>query len=144
MSPTRTATEAPRYGSLARRFLSLVYDSVVLLGLLMIAAAVALPVGGAGKVAFRDWGFTAYLLLVTFFYFGACWHYAGMTVGMRAWQVKLVNEKGGRLSWGQCLIRFCVAVFSLGLAGGGFAWSLLDEKNRAWHDLAARAVLIRT
>jgi len=122
----------------------MVYDGVVLLGLLMIASAVALPFGGAGKVAFRDPGFTAWLLLVAFGYFGACWRYAGMTVGMRAWRIKLSGEDGGVIPWWRCLLRFVVAIVSLGLAGSGFAWALLDRKNRSWHDLAANTVMLRT
>ena len=58
----------------------------------MVASALALPFGDADKVALRDFWFTLWLVVVCFAYLGACWHNLGMTVGMRAWQVRLVDK----------------------------------------------------
>ena len=82
------------YCSLPRRLLVILYDSVVLLGLLMLASAIALPFGNTQKIAFQNIGFTLWLLLVCFLYLGGCWHYGGTTVGMRAWRVRLISNDG--------------------------------------------------
>ena len=70
----------------------MLYDAVILLGLLMLASAVALPFGNREKVALHDFWFTLWLLLVCFAYLGGCWRYGGMTVGMRAWRIRLVSN----------------------------------------------------
>jgi uncharacterized RDD family membrane protein YckC len=131
------------YCSLWRRLLVIVYDTVILIGLLMLGSALALPFGDNPKIALQDFWFTLWLLLVCFAYLGGCWHYHGMTVGMRAWRVKLINTNGGKISWPGCLLRFLVGGVSLGVVGLGFVWVLFDKKSRTWHDIAARTLLIK-
>ena len=131
------------YCTLPRRLMVMLYDSLIILGLLMLASAVALPIGNPEKIAFRDVGFTLWLLLVCFVYLAGCWHLAGMTVGMRAWRVKLIDADGGTISWWRCCLRFITGFASLGVFGLGFWWSLFDHKKRCWHDLAGRTLLIR-
>jgi len=131
------------YCSLPRRLLAMIYDAVILLGLLILASAVALPFGNTHKVALHDFWFTLWLLLVCFAYLGGCWRYAGMTVGMRAWRIKLVSSDDQQVSWLKCLMRFFVGALSLAVLGIGILWSLVDKKNRGWHDLAARTLLIK-
>ena len=131
------------YCPLARRLLVMLYDTVILLGLLILAAAVALPFGDVNKLAMRDFWFTLWLLAVCFAYLGGCWRYGGMTVGMRAWRVRLVSYDDQIISWPRCLLRFSVGVVSLGALGLGILWALVDSRNRGWHDLAARTILIK-
>ncbi len=131
------------YCPLPRRLLAMLYDTIILLGLLMLASAVALPFGNTEKVALRDFWFTLWLLFVCFAYLGGCWRYGGMTVGMRAWRIKLVNDNDQPVSWPGCLLRFFVGVLSVSAFGLGILWALVDKKNRGWHDLAARTLLIK-
>lgn len=132
------------YCPFSRRLLVMLYDVVILLGLLMLASAIALPFGGMHKIAFRDFWFTLWLLTVCFAYLGICWRYGGMTVGMRAWQVRLVTDTGQAVTWPACLLRFLTALVSVAVLGLGVLWVLVDKKNRGWHDLAAHTLLIRT
>lgn len=122
----------------------MLYDTLILLGLLIVAAALALPFGNVHKVAFQDFWFTLWLLLVCFAYFAGCWRYGGMTVGMRAWRIRLISADDQKVSWITCLKRFLVGMVSLGVFGLGILWALGDSKNRSWHDLAARTLLIKT
>jgi uncharacterized RDD family membrane protein YckC len=122
----------------------MLYDGVILFGLLVVASAIALPIGHVEKVAFEDFWFTLWLGLVCFAYLGGCWRYGGMTVGMRAWRVKLVSADGGVVSWPRCLLRFVTAMASAGMFGLGFLWALIDQQNRTWHDLSADTLLIRS
>ncbi len=122
----------------------MVYDAVILLGLLMVGSALALPFGEAQKIAFQDFWFTLWLVFVCFAYLGGCWHYGGMTVGMRAWRVRLINTDGGLVSWPKCLLRFLLGGLSLAAFGLGFVWALFDQKNRTWHDIAAQTLLVNT
>jgi len=133
-----------RYCPLPRRLLVMLYDGVILLGLLIVASAVALPFGNMSKVVFHDFWFTLWLFAACFAYLGSCWRYGGMTVGMRAWRVRLVNVDGRIITWPRCLLRFLVGLVSLAIFGLGVFWALVDQKNRGWHDLAAGTVLIRS
>ena len=121
----------------------LLYDSLIILGWLMVASALALPFGETEKLALRDFWFTSWLVFVCFAYLAGCWHFFGMTVGMRAWRVKLVDTGGGQVSLFRCLLRFLTGFVSLGALGFGFIWALLDNKKRCWHDLAGHCILIR-
>ena len=121
----------------------MLYDAVILLGLLIVASAVALPFGDIEKVALHDFWFTLWLLAACFAYLGGCWRYGGMTLGMRAWRVRLVNYDEQGISWPGCLLRFLVGLISLGALGIGILWALVDTRNRGWHDLAARTLLIK-
>lgn len=132
------------YCRLPRRLLAMLYDALVLLGLLLLATAIALPFGDVNKVAFHDFWFTLWLLAVCFAYLGACWRYGGMTLGMRAWRLKLVSDDERAISWSRCLLRFLVGLVALGAFGLGILWALVDSRNRGWHDLAARTLLIKT
>jgi len=122
----------------------MLYDAVILLGLLILASAAALPFGDINKVAFHDFWFTLWLFTACFAYLGGCWRYRGMTLGMRAWRIRLVGYDKQGVSWPRCLLRFLVGLVSLGVFGLGILWALVDPKNRGWHDLAARTLLTNT
>lgn len=121
----------------------MLYDAVILLGLLLLASAIALPFGNTQKIALQDFWFTLWLLFVCFVYLGACWRYGGMTLGMRAWRIKLVSDNAQEISWSRCLVRFLVGALSISAIGLGILWTLVDTKNRSWHDLAARTLLVK-
>jgi len=122
----------------------MLYDAIIVIGLLIVGSALALPFGEAQKFALQDFWFTLWLVFVCFAYLGGCWHYGGMTVGMRAWRVVLVNADGGKISWPVCLLRFLLSGLSLAAFGLGFVWVLFDQQNRGWHDIAANTVLLRS
>jgi uncharacterized RDD family membrane protein YckC len=127
---------------LGRRLLCVLYDAVILMGLLMIAGALALPVSGE-RVAFRDIPYTLFLLAVCFAYLGWCWTRAGQTLGMRAWRVRIVSLDGGNVGWIASAIRFLVGLLSAAAAGLGFLYALIDPDHRCWHDLASGTRLVR-
>mgnify|MGYP001061603971 CR=1 FL=1 len=77
-------------------------------------------------------------------YKAANWKGIGQTLGMRAWRIRLVSSNDLAVSWPRCLLRFLVGLVSLGLIGLGIFWALLDSRNRCWHDLAARTLLVRS
>lgn len=128
---------------LFRRLLIMMYDAVVVIALLMLATAVAMLFGMANHTAAKNPAYTMYLFMIWFLYLGWCWHKGGMTLGMRAWRVCIRNEAGKPPGWGQCLLRFLVSFLSAACAGLGFAWSLFENRQRTWHDMASRTRLFR-
>jgi len=129
--------------SLPRRLAAILYDGLIVTGLLLIAAAVASPLDEGNQQAFRDPFFTLYLFAVWFFYLALCWLHGGMTVGMRAWRVRIIDDNGDRPGWGRSLLRFLVSLVSAAAAGIGFLWALGDPGKRTWHDRASGTRLVR-
>ena len=127
---------------LFRLLLVIIYDGVILLGLLLIGAALASPLDSGNQRALRDPVFTIYLAGIWFTYLAVCWRHGGMTLGMRAWRVKLYSASG-RPDWAQCALRFGVSLLSAASAGLGFAWMLVDREKRTWHDMASNTRLVR-
>lgn len=103
---------------LSRRLAAIVYDSLLLTGVLFSATALALGLAVAllGSKAFELHNpltgnpfFSTYLLLVCFFFYGGFWTYGGQTLGMRAWRLRVQQHNGQSISWWQALLRFLVA-----------------------------------
>ena len=128
---------------LFRRLAIMFYDFAIVISLLMLATLLALLVGFRDPMAMKDPVYTAYLLSIWFIYLTWCWHKGGMTVGMRAWRVRIEDENGNRPSWGKSTIRFLAALLSTAAAGIGFLWALGDSRNRTWHDLLSGTRLVR-
>lgn len=129
---------------LVRRLAAILYDATIVLALVMLAALVAMLLGMGQKTAFRDVGFTLYLLSVWYLYLAWCWHRGGMTVGMRAWRIRIESDSGRKPTWWQTIVRFLASLLSAALLGAGFLWSLVDSRNRTWHDMLSGTHLVRS
>ena len=141
---TKKAVAAGNPCGLVRHFMIMIYDAVVVIALLMLATAMAMLFGMDNYTATEDLVYTASLVVIWFAYLGWCWNKGGMTLGMRAWRVRIESECGNNPAWGQCLLRFLVAIVSASCAGLGFAWSLFDCAGKTWHDLASRTRLVHS
>ena len=128
---------------LLRRLLVMLYDAVIVLGLLVLAAGVALPITGGHYVALRDPLYTAYLVSVWFIYLGWCWVHGGMTLGMRAWKVRLAGMDEKPIGWRRALARFLASWLSAAALGLGFWWSAFDRRGLAWHDRLSATLIVR-
>lgn len=134
--------------SLWARLAALAYDLFPLIGLWMLVAAVFLLAAHGGvdaahpPFAYRL-ALRVALLAVTAIYFVVSWSRGGQTIGMRAWRIRIVGADGAQLPWPRALLRFGVALGSLGACGLGFLWCLVDRERRAWHDIAARSRAVR-
>ena len=118
------------------------YDAVAVIALMMAVTALALLTPLRHQTALKDPLPTLLLLLTWFLYLAWCWR-AGMTVGMRAWRVRLVFDDGEKPGWTRCLLRFTISLASAATLGLGFVWSLFNAERRSWHDLASRSRLVR-
>ncbi|MCG8427498.1 MAG: RDD family protein [Chromatiales bacterium] len=126
--------------NLLRRLAAILYDLLLVAGLLMLATAlVTIPVDlflgqeAAGQLGdnllFRLW-----LLAVPPAFFIGFWRLGGQTLGMHAWRMKMVSVTAERVSWGQATLHFFAALLSWLPFGLGFFWSLFEPEHRTWHD----------
>lgn len=150
MAPYEPENKPPQGGpalvpcELWRRLLAMCYDAVAVVALLMFATALAMLAGFREMTALRDPGYTLYLLLVCLLYFSLSWNRGGMTLGMRAWRVRIAAADGRLPGLGRCVVRFLAALLSAAPAGMGFLWSLFDARRRTWHDRLSGTRLYRT
>ena len=134
---------------LLRRLGALLYDSLLLAGLLLLATAVliipydllAARPYPQGELLHRTL-LQLYLLAVIAGFFVYFWTHGGQTLGMSAWRLRVVRDDGNPLSLKDALQRFAWATLSLLPAGLGLWWSLFDPDRLAWHDRRSRTRLV--
>lgn len=124
--------------SLLRRFIAMIYDSLLLFSVLFFAAALAYPVTH-GQVSL---GFQIYLLVLCFLYFAWPWLRGGQTLGMKAWRIQLQTIDDKPLTWRQTGLRFLMAIVSWLALGIGFFWAIVDKQQRTWHDWASDSRIV--
>lgn len=149
---TRDGSDPPRPPGLPRRLASIVYDAILLGGVLLLASAVVtIPLGLAlgpekaqpvfASPGFR-WPFFLYCVAVAASFHLWFWTHGGQTLGMRAWRLKVVREDGGPLGGRDALARWGAALVSWLPLGLGFLWSLVDRRGLAWHDRVSATCLV--
>lgn len=127
-----------------RLILSALYDWLVLLGLIFIAAFVAVAVNKliTGQESLeQDAIMQLWLTFVVASYFGYFWKRWGQTVGMRAWRIMLVSQDNQPLTIKQIALRLISAIPAYGLLLIGVFWQYIDPHNLNWHDRASGTVM---
>lgn len=124
---------------LLRRLGALLYDTLLLLALFMVATAVMLPITGgeaitpAGSPAL-EFAYRVVLVVLLVGFYGLFWTRRGQTLGMASWRLRVERDDGSLLTWPDTARRLAAATVSLAAAGLGFLWVLIDPQRRAWHD----------
>jgi uncharacterized RDD family membrane protein YckC len=132
---------------LLRRLGALLYDTLLLLALFMVATALMLPLTGgeaitaAGHPAL-EFVYRATLLALLVGFHGLFWTRRGQTLGMASWRLRVEREDGALLTWPDTLRRLAAAAVSLAAAGLGFLWIVVDPERRAWHDRWTRTRVV--
>lgn len=121
---------------------AVVYDALLLLAVLFLAAAIALPFNGGRAYAAGQYYFPLYLLGVAFTFYGWFWVHGGQTLGMRAWKIRVFSADGGAIGWRLAGIRFASALLSWSCLGLGFLWCIFDQRGWCWHDYLSRTHLV--
>lgn len=115
---------------------------LLLLAILFVATAAALPFNLGEAFASDNLYFHAYLILVSYVFYGWFWTHGGQTLGLKAWKLKILTEDRLPITWLQAWFRFISAMLSWGVLGLGYFWVLVDKDRRAWHDRLSRTVVI--
>ena len=141
------ASTAPVRAGLLRRLGAMLYDGLLLIGVLMVATALFLPLTGgeavvSGQNPVLEWVYRAALLALIAGFFGVFWTLRGQTLGMASWRLRVEREDGALLGWGDTLRRLGWALVSLLPLGLGFLWILFDPERRAWHDRLSRTRVV--
>ncbi|MEE4278983.1 MAG: RDD family protein [Halieaceae bacterium] len=135
---TADARALPAPG-LLRRLAAIVYDTLLVVPLVMVCVGASLllrsALGGAADDLLPPVVVQAIAVLCCVGFFAAFWLKSGQTLGMQAWRIKLVAAPGNELSFGRCVTRVGSALLSAACFGLGYLWCLVDREGRSWHDL---------
>ena len=118
------------FGGFWIRFVALIIDAIIV-GIVIGAVAAATKAVALGYV-------------IEIAYFVVCWGFLGQTIGMMLFGLRIVrNSDGGKLTWGNVILRMigwfvAGAIFAL-----GFIWAAFDARKRGWHDMIGGTVVIR-
>lgn len=115
-----------------KRALSIIYDGLISIAVLLVASwAYTMAAGAitgwdeyqqmaeAGQLG-NSPGLTFTLFLVLYLFFAYFWTRIGQTLGMQVWRVRIENLDGTSVSWTQALFRYvtAAAVVFMALLGG--------------------------
>jgi len=125
-----------------KRLLAIVYDTLIVAGLLMITGFAAIAVNGQAVPAGTLW-YQLLLLLVVWAYFALSWWRVGKTVGARAWKLEVRDLSGAYPSLARASVRAILALPSIGLAGIGLFWCLIDPEGQSAHDRLSGTQLLQ-
>lgn len=172
-------THASPPAGLFSRLGALVSDALVVFGLLSLSTLfLFVPIlGWLNKKAMTPsevgwlWSLVYFAVMGTvwFGFHGYFWTRSGQTIGMRAWRIRVVNERGGSITCTQALYRWlgaatpwvpCIVLLmtaerlgslplkylgqALSLVGVA-AWLMMyfDTGRRTWHDRISRTYVIK-
>jgi uncharacterized RDD family membrane protein YckC len=133
--------------SLLRRLGAIVYDTLLLVALLMVTTAIFLPLTHGEAITARDmplleWLYRAALVAVTVGFYGVFWTRSGQTLGMASWRIRIERQDGQRPGWRDTAVRLAAAALSWLPAGLGYWWMLVDRDRLTWHDRLSRTRVV--
>jgi uncharacterized RDD family membrane protein YckC len=132
-----------------RRFAALLYDSFLLIALLMIFTAISLAFTPGHVAVTPEMGPWWYLyriglLAVIGGYYILNWVHSGQTLGMRAWRIKVLQDDGRPMTLRPGLLRFAAGFIAWPPAAAGVLWLYFDPYHAAIHDRLSKTRVIRT
>ena len=144
------------YPSLFRRLGAWLYDSLIIIAVLMLAGGVSVAltaglsslgiINTSGYLDISDYMsrhpsasilYSSYLVTVAISFFTYFWCQAGQTLGMRAWKLRLQNSDGSPIRPTQALIRLATSAFGLGNLLAPFS-----TRKQSFQDIMAECEMI--
>ena len=147
---TESTNTELRYAGLFRRLFAIFYDCFLLLAILFIVSAIATFLNNEKAIEPGDELYPIFVILIfslSYLYFAWFWIHGGQSLGMKTWRIQLQNydpqnNSNRQIDWKIAAIRFFSAIVSWSVFGLGFLWAFFDKKNRCWHDLISKTMLI--
>ena len=132
----------PRYPSIKRRLICMVYESLLLCGVTFLASLLFLGVSGGTLGGWLRHAFQVYLFLAIGLYFAGSWRRHGQTLAMKTWKLRLVSANGARITLWQAMLRYVCAWPCLALGGIGILYAPFDRDRQFLHDRLAGTKIV--
>lgn len=120
--------------TLLRRLGAILYDTLLVIALLMFVSTIFLINRGGEAVEPYTLPHQITLLVVIYVFFVGFWSRTGSTLGMLAWGLRVETADGKAPSIAVASVRFMAAIASWIPLGLGFLWQLWDKDQLTWHD----------
>ncbi|MDD3354266.1 RDD family protein [Zoogloea sp.] len=128
---------------LRRRLASMLYEVLLLLGVLALTFIVPHLILGIGTGYSPPGGVLwLHVYLVLAGYFIWYWRRGGQTLAMQTWKLRVVTTHGDGISLSQGWLRYSLAWPSVLLGGIGLLWALIDRDRQFLHDRLAGTRLV--
>lgn len=166
-APAATASAELATPSVWRRLLCLLYEGVLLFGVVMVTGLVYALVAQQKHALVGSDGLKVFLFVVLGLYFIYFWTRTGQTLAMLTWHIQLVGVDGAAVKPARALVRYLLcwlwflpalavvhysglksggaisgALIAGVLAYAGLAW--LHPQRQFWHDAVCQTRLLST
>ena len=129
-----------------RRILALVYDSLVVAGILLsfTLLLVIFNEGYAEPGSFISIVQLIVCVCVGPFFYSYFWLVNnGQTIGMQTWKIRLVSLNNSKLNAKQTYLRCLVSTLSFVCFGIGYFWILFNKNNLSWSDIVTKTRIVK-
>ena len=141
--PEGLGRPAVELAGLRRRLASMLYETLLLLGVLALTFMVPLLILGVGMNYTPPGGVLwGYVFLVLGGYSVWYWRRGGQTLAMQTWKLRIVTADGNPVSLQQGWLRYALAWPSVLCGGVGLWWALIDRDRQFLHDRLAGTRII--
>jgi uncharacterized RDD family membrane protein YckC len=120
--------------TLPRRLMAMLYDGLLLLALQFLGTLPFIAIRGGEPVDPGELTYQLMLLGIAWLFFCGFWTFAGRTLGMQSWGLRVETASGDRPNLARSTLRFVLAVVSWLPFGLGFFWQLWDANGLTIHD----------
>ncbi|MDP8567055.1 RDD family protein [Methylophilus aquaticus] len=130
--------------ALIRRYLAVVYETLLMLALTLSLTALYYLFVGEANSGLKRFGLQVLLYLAMGAYFVRCWVASGQTLASQTWRLRVVSASGGRLTLSAALLRYAVVSVLLLPAGLTLWWALIDPEHCFLHDRLLGTRIVRS
>ena len=124
---------------LGRRLGAMLYDALLLIGIVATVVAIAVLALGDALSPYVSQPLVPITYLV---FYGIFWSRQGQTLGMVAWRLRVVTTDGHQPGLGAILVRLAIAPISLAAVGVGYLWIYTNSNRQTWHGLASNTMVV--
>ena len=115
----------------------MLYESLLLLGVLAVMIVPLVMLGALGHVQVSQPVLRVYIFLGFALYFIWQWHGGRQTLAMRTWKISIATPDGTAAPPWRLALRYVLAWPSLLLFGFGLIWAIFDRDRQFLHDRLA-------
>lgn len=127
-------TAVPATPTLGRRLLCLIYETLLLTAVILMAGGMATALAQTAGMAQPRTLTRIIVAFVCVGYYAIQWQRRGQTLPMKTWRISLETASGGRISPLQTLLRMTLATIGYLAMGITILWALIDRDRQFLHD----------
>lgn len=127
-------TVVPATPSIGRRLLSLVYETLLLTAVILMAGGIATALIQNTSIDQTRAVTRTFVIFVCAAYFAIQWLRRGQTLPMKTWRIRLEDTAGRRITLTQGLLRLALATLGYAAMGVTILWALVDRDRQFLHD----------